>query len=162
MVTRVTMDSWNSAEAIQKLNAKGYTAEVLSVDKTTVPYEQLKAALYENRISYYEYPPLLQELRELEHDRVKKKIDHPPRGGKDVADALAACVNSLIEHSASMPVPMLRSAPAYGGDVWLQEQHQAALASNFRGELTRNPVMDAFSVLPPFLVGGYGSYDDDQ
>ncbi len=80
MITMVTMDSWQSAEAIQKLNAKGFNAEQLSVDKALDPYTSLKSALYENRLNIYEYPTLLRELRELEHDRIKKKIDHPNRG----------------------------------------------------------------------------------
>lgn len=161
MITRITQDSWQSAEGIQKLNQKGYTAEVLSVDKSMAPYEMLKSALYENRISYYDYPPLMHELRELEHDRIKKKIDHPSRGSKDVADALAACVYTLVENSSAMPIPMLKSIPNYGGDVWLEEQHHLALASSHGSNASRNPVLDNFSVLPPFLIGSYGSGDDD-
>lgn len=80
MITCVSIDSWNSADAIQKLNQKGYNAIQLSVDRTMGPYDLLKSALYENRLYYYEYEPLLQELRELEHDRVKRKVDHPLRG----------------------------------------------------------------------------------
>jgi hypothetical protein len=79
---------------------------------------------------------------------------------KDCSDALAGCVYTLIEHSSSMPVPMLKSIPSYGGDSWMEEQHHHALA-NSAGSGARNPVVDAFSVLPPFLMGGYGSDDDD-
>jgi hypothetical protein len=80
MITCVSIDSWNSVEAIQKLVQRGFNTKQLSVDRTMGPYDMVKSALYEDRLFYYDYPPLLQELRELEHDRHKKKVDHPLRG----------------------------------------------------------------------------------
>lgn len=79
-VLYVSMDAWQSAEALQQLRQNGYRAEVVSVDRTTVPYELLKAALYEDRLLLYPYPPLQDELRRLEHDRRRGKVDHPSAG----------------------------------------------------------------------------------
>lgn len=80
--------SHNSADARQILARKGYKTDVLSVDRTTDPYDNLKMALYEGRLYYYRYPPLLKELRELElhflgnssAHRKKRKVDHPQGG----------------------------------------------------------------------------------
>lgn len=101
-VLYVSMDAWQSAEALQQLRQNGYRSEVVSVDRTTVPYELLKAALYEDRLLLYPYPPLQDELRRLEHDRRRGKIDHPSNGSKDVSDAVAACVYTLSSSDAAI------------------------------------------------------------
>lgn len=157
MITCVSIDSWNSADAIQKLNQRGFNAMQLSVDRTMGPYDLLKTALYEDRLFYYEYPPLLQELRELEHDRVKRKVDHPPHGKKDTADALAGIVWTLTEHSSSLPLSLMRSIPEHG-DAWMQEHLQAALARNYGSEDVMGTGEDA--MLPPFLLGSGGGWED--
>ena len=157
VITRVTMDSWQSAEAIQKLQQKGYNAEVLSVDRTMSPYEVLKEALYDGRLELYDYPPLIRELRELEHDRVKRKVDHPARGSKDVADALAGICYSLTENSLNQPMPFVRSTPMYSGDAWMQEQIQHSMASAARRDMETSGegALDG-GLLPAFLVGSGG------
>jgi hypothetical protein len=157
VITRVTMDSWQSAEAIQKLNQKGYNAEVLSVDRTMSPYEVLKEALYDGRMELYDYPPLIRELRELEHDRIKRKVDHPARGSKDVADALAGICYSLTENSLNQPMPFVRSTPMYSGDSWMQEQIQHSMASAARRDMeTSGEGAPDGGLLPAFLVGSGG------
>ena len=163
-ITKVTMDSWQSVEAIQKLNQKGFNAEVLSVDRTMAPYETLKSALYENRLKVYDYPPLIKELRELEHDRVKRKVDHPSRGSKDVSDAVAGVCFTLVEQSLTQPLPILRTTAAYAGDVWMQEQiHAAAAAARSRPLIPQDDPVGTEEVasLPPFLVGSDAFYWDD-
>lgn len=81
-ITTVSMDSFNSADGLQQLAQKGYNALDVSVDVTPDPYDNLKTALYENRISFYEYEPVLGELRSIEQRwtaQKKRKIDHPPK-----------------------------------------------------------------------------------
>ena len=80
MITSVTMDSWQSADAIQQLSQRGYNSGLVSMDTSMDPYENLKTALYENRVVFYHYPPLLRELQQLERDTKRRKVDHPPRG----------------------------------------------------------------------------------
>ena len=164
MITKVTLDSWQSADTIQKLNQKGFAAEVLSVDRTLSPYESLKNALYEDRLDLYDYPVLTRELRELEHDRVKRKIDHPVRGSKDVADAVAGVCFTLTESNLVQPVAMVRAQNMHSGDTWMQEQIQAANAAQFRstsGFDSEDPGGGSF--LPSFLVGsGSGSSWNDE
>jgi hypothetical protein len=151
MITSVSLDSWNSADAIQKLNQRGFNAIQLSVDRTMAPYDYLKTAIYENRFHCYEYRTLIKELQELEHDRVKRKVDHPPRGSKDVSDAVAGVCFTLTENAQYMPMPILKSIPRHAGDMWMAEHQQAALAR--RHGSTDVADMSPETLLPPFLVG---------
>jgi hypothetical protein len=82
LITYVTQDSWNSADALQALAGKGYKSGIVSMDTSPDAYDHLKSALYENRLFYYRYEPLLKELRTLEEDRTKRKrkIDHSKTG----------------------------------------------------------------------------------
>lgn len=92
---KVSYDGWQSVDSIQQLTAKGIECEELSVDRTLEPYDTLLEAVNERR-AYYPATPLpdlpqgilIKELRGLE---LKKgsKVDHPPRGSKDLADAVA-------------------------------------------------------------------------
>lgn len=97
-------DSYQSAEAIQQMKRRGVNSSVLSVDRTTEPYEALKSAIYEDRLKFYDYRPFVEELRALEYDRVRGKVDHPIAGSKDVADAVAGVVQGLLKSAARQPV----------------------------------------------------------
>lgn len=144
----ISMDSYQSADSLQQFSARGYNTELVSVDKTMDPYENMKLALYEGRLQLYEYLPLIDELQKLEHDRERNKVDHPPRGSKDVSDALAGCLFTLLEHRTSKPMPMLKSR-TYAGDAWMEEQRHAMLAGQQLADQSQNLA----DTLPPFLIG---------
>lgn len=148
LITHVTYDSYQSADSVQKLKSKGYGSELISMDLTPEPYDTLKAALYENRVYYYKYPPLLDELKSLQEDRSgkKRKIDHPQGGSKDCSDALAGVVFTLSRKALTQPLPFIRST-SYTEDPWMEEQTQAALAGQ--------PGAGANIVMPAFFMG-YG------
>jgi intein/homing endonuclease len=157
LVTTVSMDSFNSADGLQQLAQKGYNALDISVDVTPDPYDNLKTALYENRIQFYEYQPLLDELRTIEQKwnaQKKRKIDHPPKKSKDISDALAGCLWTLSQGAPhAQPMAPMKSLPAPTGDeAWLEEQRQAELA-NQRGA-SKNTSLADYGLLPPFLTGG--------
>jgi hypothetical protein len=99
-----TCDTYQSAEMIQQMKARGVKSDILSVDRTTDPYEALKAAIYEDRIEFYSYEPFLNELKALEYDRIRGKVDHPVAGSKDVSDAVAGMVAGLIRSAKRMPI----------------------------------------------------------
>jgi hypothetical protein len=99
-------DSYQSAEMIQQMKARGVHSEVVSVDRTMDAYEALKSALYEQRIEFYRYEPFLAELRALEYDKVRGKVDHPVAGTKDVADAVAGMVYALVKSARMSNVMM--------------------------------------------------------
>jgi basic membrane lipoprotein Med (substrate-binding protein (PBP1-ABC) superfamily) len=82
---------------IQQMKAHGVQSEVVSVDRSMDAYDALKSALYERRIEFYRYDPFVTELRTLEYDKVRGKVDHPVAGTKDVADAVAGMVYALVK-----------------------------------------------------------------
>jgi hypothetical protein len=91
-IHKISFDSFGSISEIQTLQQKGYDVEKLSVDTSMDPYLYLRTSLHERRVRYYEHPVMLKELVQLEHHKAKKKIDHPPSGSKDLADAAAGVV----------------------------------------------------------------------
>jgi hypothetical protein len=102
-IWRVTYDTYQSRGEIQTLRKLGFTADAVSVDRTDEAYVALKHAYAEGRIMTYRYATLERELRELERDIDKRKVDHPARspetgglGSKDVADSLAGSFYSAI------------------------------------------------------------------
>lgn len=102
----VTMDGFQSTDTRQQLRKKKFNTSYLSVDKSKLPYEDMRDAIYERRL---EIPPYMtyispgegelvniamKEILELED--TGKKVDHPVNGSKDVADGIAAVVNKLM------------------------------------------------------------------
>lgn len=105
-IKSVSLDGFQSTDTLQQLRKKRIEADYLSVDRTSLPYEDLREAIYERRI---EFPPYLtyqvqgaterieiavQELLTLQYDG--RKVDHPKGGSKDVADAMAGVVYKLM------------------------------------------------------------------
>jgi hypothetical protein len=91
----VTLDSWQSTDTIQILRGKGYVTGLLSMDRTTLPYNLTKTAIYDGRVSMPLHLTCRRELASLEIDKKKDKIDHPSNGSKDVSDALAGVISGL-------------------------------------------------------------------
>lgn len=105
-IKKVTMDGFESTDTLQQLNKRRYETENISMDKSVLPYHDLREAIYEGRL---EFPPYythiypgdtktveiaIQELMQLTD--TGKKIDHPEKGSKDVADAMAGCCYTLM------------------------------------------------------------------
>lgn len=146
MITTVSLDSWQSADSIQILKSKGYKSELVSMDTNPDAYDNLKTALYEERVRMYRYKPVLDELIALQEDRAgrKRKIDHPPSGSKDCSDALAGVCFTLSRNAVKQPLPMMTSVD-HVSDPWMDEQHQAILGGQDRGS--------GNEFLPALLVG---------
>jgi hypothetical protein len=128
---KITYDSWGSDESIQTLRSEGFTAEVLSVDRTAEPYMAAKEAIYDQRIQCYQMPLLEKELSTLIFDAKRDKVDHPPHGSKDVADCFAAvvfhCERGFMGGSTSPWADVItvsvvpRTSPIDDqGDLWLK------------------------------------------
>ena len=110
-----------SEDTLQIFNKSGIPAEYLSVDKTDEAYVNYRNLVYEKRWVSHKNDRLLFELRNLERDVDKGKIDHPKEvtdvvfledgdmrevvveGSKDVSDAVVGAVQSCIE-SADVPI----------------------------------------------------------
>lgn len=97
-VAKVTFDRWQSIEMIQSLRSMSINADFHSVKKTD--YDTLTSAIYDGRLRGYWNELLVEE--ELLKLRLfsNNKIDHPSRGSKDLADAIAGSVYTCIENIA--------------------------------------------------------------
>ncbi len=103
-----------SEDTIQLLNKANVTADYLSLDKNIKPYMDFRSMLYEGRWICHMHKWLFFELKNLEHDKKKNKVDHPDKvkelefleggghrdivikGSKDCADAVAGSVYNVI------------------------------------------------------------------
>jgi len=137
-ISLITMDQFNSADGLQKFAKKGFTAERLSVDKPMDAYDTLKAAIYEGRVRFYKYEPLLEELRTIQKDNIRNKVDHPRGKTKDLADALAGIVFTLSTRYYGSPMGVIKGISNYSDPV-LDEQ--------------REMVDEESSIILPFLQG---------
>jgi hypothetical protein len=121
----VTTDGYQSVEMRQYIEAqRGIETALQSVDRTEDPYFQLRSAIYEKRVSYYEYEPFLYEIQRLIHDKVKGKIDHPEGGSKDVTDSVAGASFTLVDRGATVPIPMKLGVSEFhdqeSPDAWMK------------------------------------------
>lgn len=87
--------SHNSRDSMQLLKQAGLSIGYQSVDVNMAPYDFVKNALYDKRLSLPSHAKCGLELASLEKLVQKNKVDHPPSGSKDVADALAGVVYGL-------------------------------------------------------------------
>jgi hypothetical protein len=98
-IRAVTYDGWNSLESQQQWIKQGVKSGEVSVDKTDVPYKHLRDAIYDGRFFLYGQGDLIDELYGLEWDEDKGKVDHPPKGSKDIADAVCGAYYTLLSRS---------------------------------------------------------------
>jgi hypothetical protein len=122
-IRKVTYDGFESQDSIQQLRKRRYEAERVSMDKSLLPYYDLRDALYEDRIEFPKFMVYInpgdaqlveiayKELSELEDQG--KKIDHPSTGSKDVADSLAGVTYTLMgDRTYRRNVLSIDSAPS--------------------------------------------------
>jgi hypothetical protein len=112
-----TCDSYQSAMLIQAFRKARIRCGLLSVDQTIAPYTEVKHAVKDERIWMPPHSTLLRELRELEKDPEKDKVDHPAGGSKDCSDAVAGVVFVLQQKEASYgrPSSARRRSSGQGG-----------------------------------------------
>lgn len=91
----ISMDSYQSKDMEQILMQKGFTTGQRSMDKTSLPYDMAKSAFADGRVRLPEHPKAMKELVQLIRDPKTGKIDHPPGGSKDLADAIAGVIHGL-------------------------------------------------------------------
>ena len=111
-IRMVTYDGWQSVDSVQLLGKLGIPAEVQSVDRSTEAYDTLKEQIYKGLLDIYHHPVFIRECEELIR-KPNGKVDHPvlsyrrsleegrKEGSKDVADAVAGCVNLCIKNAKS-------------------------------------------------------------
>jgi len=106
-IFRVSFDNFQSTDSIQLLQKKGIETEKLSVDTSMEPYDTLLGFINSGEADFPAHPVLTRELKRLELVN-GKKVDHPPHGSKDVADAVAGVSYWLGELKAGAGNPTQR------------------------------------------------------
>ena len=93
----VSFDRWQSYDIQQELKAVGMRTDTVSVAKKH--YEDLAMMIYEERIAIPMIPLLLEEMSELKITDNGKRVDHPRKKSKDLADAVCGAVFNAISHT---------------------------------------------------------------
>lgn len=106
-----------SADSLQLLNRAGIKSEYLSIDRDITPYLVFRNLAFEKRWICFRNPYLHSELKNLEYDRARNKIDHPDeirdtvinadgtfkdfvyKGEKDMSDSLVGSVYNAVMHA---------------------------------------------------------------
>jgi hypothetical protein len=94
----VTFDRWQSFDIQQELKAVGMRTDTVSVAKKH--YEDLAMMVYEERVAIPMIPLLLEEMSELKITDNGKRVDHPRKKSKDLADAVCGAVFGAISHTS--------------------------------------------------------------
>jgi hypothetical protein len=89
----VSFDRWNSFDIQNELSQVGIKTDTLSVAKQH--YEDMAMLVYEDRVVMPQIELLLDELTEL---RIvsDKKVDHPRKKSKDLADAVCGAIYNAV------------------------------------------------------------------
>jgi hypothetical protein len=105
----ISYDKFQSTDSLQIFKKQLFNVKQISVDKKADAYVALRDAIHEQRISYYEYKPFIDEITTVQFDRAKYRVDHMATGSKDVSDAVAgatfhALTDKISEHQGLAPV----------------------------------------------------------
>lgn len=95
-IAGVSFDNFQSADSMQILDSWGIETRKASTDRSNELYDTLRDVLYDSRLEGYYVDTLVGELQRLSVMR-NGRIDHPPGGSKDMADALAGAVALSVE-----------------------------------------------------------------
>lgn len=95
-IAGVSFDRFQSADSMQILESWGIETRQASTDRTTALYDTLRDVMYDSRLEGYYNELLVGEIQRLSLLK-NGKIDHPPGGSKDLADALAGAVAWAVE-----------------------------------------------------------------
>lgn len=105
-IKQITCDTFQSASLLQELQAEGFNASILSVDRVKdnvcEPYQYVKSAIYEQRLLIPNKGTTLltEEFLGLERNNTNGKIDHSPQSinSKDSADAVTGACYTASQH----------------------------------------------------------------
>jgi hypothetical protein len=90
-VRQMTFDGFQSLDSMQILESKGVLSERVTTDRDDSVWKNLRDLMSEGRVEIHHRPRVLGELLALDRGP-NGKVDHPPMGSKDEADALACSV----------------------------------------------------------------------
>jgi hypothetical protein len=110
-IKKITSDSWNAIDFQQSMRSRGIMSDVLSMDRDTIPFDNLKKTIYEGRVKCHQYEHLKKELERLELIN-GERVDHPKLFSKDVADAVCGVVYNITKSNSSQ---IINFQPSFGG-----------------------------------------------
>lgn len=93
-ILKVSADQYQSVDLLQRLKVSGFETEVVSVDKTKIPYVSAKQLIYRGKFLLPNSPTLKKEFLDLVYDG--EKIDHPSSGSKDGSDSVVGAFWSAL------------------------------------------------------------------
>lgn len=123
-IKAVTYDGVFSIESIQQWRKQGMKTGHQSVDKTSIPYKQLRDTFNDGRLRMYHQEVLIEEFFDLEYDEVKDKVDHPPLSSKDVADAVCGAYYSMLMRRASWVSAQMEEEALKSGRLEIEERYE--------------------------------------
>lgn len=91
----VTSDTFQSTDNLQILRQQNFITGEFSMDTSTAGHDVLKQAIYDRRVIAPSNFKAQTELSRLEINIKDQSIDHPPKGSKDLADAMAGVAYGL-------------------------------------------------------------------
>ncbi len=98
----VSYDGYQSDESRLRWKKAGVrNTRLISMDRNTEAFDHFRRSVYQERVDGVASEILQDEMAELEYNAVKDKVDHPPKGSKDLADAVAG---ALLNASKSRAV----------------------------------------------------------
>ena len=110
-----SMDVFQSVMMLQSFRKAKIKAGLQSVDTDIAPYAEVKAAIKDERIYYPDSEVLQRELRELEVDNIKQRVDHQVGSSKDVSDSVSGVVHLLFTKEAVQYLRPTRTRRASSG-----------------------------------------------
>lgn len=100
LISQASFDQFQSVDLCQRLSRMGVPTKSVSVDATTEAYDRLKVLVHEGRFRRFTGTSAAEtferEYRSLELVQ-GVKVDHPPGGSKDVADAVAGAASEAVK-----------------------------------------------------------------
>lgn len=94
-IERVTYDQYQSKDSMQIIEDAGIETDRVSTDLNNNVWRTLKDVASDNRLKMSANELLMTELESLVD--LGRKVDHPPAGGKDLADAFGCSIVGAIE-----------------------------------------------------------------
>lgn len=135
----VTFDAYQSADSVQLLRQMGFSTGTISTVESLLPWMVTKTAIYQHRVTAPVSDRCKGELLALEmYTNVGRrgKIDHPPNGSKDVADAMASVIHGLTmrrETWTEHGVPINQAVAVYKEVQTEDSKHGTAAANSDYG-----------------------------
>lgn len=109
-IVRATFDGFQSVDLIQTYKAQGIESERISTDMNNDVWDTLKDAMYDGRLEGYFRLRAVTEISSLSL-LPNGRVDHPPYGSKDEADAVGGAVLGAIVAGGAEDEPTLQAYP---------------------------------------------------